>query len=55
MAVDANGTPVRVIATEGTRANCKEAIHLMEGINAEVLLADREYDTNEIIIIPAIN
>ena len=49
MAVDANGMPVRIIVTEGTRADCKEAIHLIEGINAGVLLADRGYDTNEII------
>ena len=41
--------PIRVIVTEGTQADCKEAIHLMEGIDAEALLADRGYDTNEII------
>jgi len=34
---------------KGTRADCKEAIHLIEGITAEALLADRGYDTNEII------
>ena len=49
MTVDANGMPIRVIVTEGTGADCKEAIHLMEGINADVLLADRGYDTNEIM------
>lgn len=41
--------PVRVIVTEGTRADCKEAIHLIQGISAENLLADRGYDTFEII------
>ncbi len=41
--------PVRVIVTEGTRADCKEAIHLIQGINAENLLADRGYDTSEIV------
>lgn len=41
--------PVRVLITEGTRADCKEAIHLIEGISAKVLLADRGYDTNQII------
>ena len=41
--------PVRILVTEGTRADCKEAIHLIEGISAEALLADRGYDTNEII------
>ena len=41
--------PVRAIITEGTRADCKEAVHLIQGINAENLLADRGYDTSEII------
>lgn len=41
--------PVRIIVTEGTRADCKEAIHLIKGIDAEALLADRGYDTDEII------
>ena len=49
LAVDANGMPVRVLITEGTRADCKEAVHLIEGISAETLLADRGYDTNEIL------
>ena len=41
--------PVRILVTEGTRADCKEAIHLIEGISAQALLADRAYDTSEII------
>ena len=41
--------PVRILITEGTRADCKEAVHLIEGISAETLLADRGYDTNEIL------
>ena len=49
LAVDANGMPVRVLVTEGTRADCKEAVHLIEGISAETLLADRGYDTNDIL------
>ena len=48
LAVDANGMPVRILVTEGTRADCKEAVHLIEGISAETLLADRGYDTNDI-------
>ena len=47
--VDANGTPVRVLITKGARADCKEAIHLIDGISAETLLADRGYDTNQIV------
>ena len=49
LAVDAHGMPVRAIVTEGTRADCKEAIHLIEGITADALLADRGYDTDEIL------
>ena len=41
--------PVRAIITEGTRADCKEAVHLIEGIDAQNLLADRGYDTSEIV------
>ena len=41
--------PVRAIITEGTRADCREAIHLIEGIDAQNLLADRGYDTSEIV------
>ena len=40
---------MRILVTEGTRADCKEAIHLIEGISAQTLLADRGYDTNEIV------
>lgn len=41
--------PVRILITGGTRADCKEAVHLIEGISAEVLLADRGHDTNVIL------
>ena len=41
LAVDAHGMPIRILVTEGTRADCKEAVHLIEGISAETLLADR--------------
>ncbi len=49
LAVDAHGMPVRIIVTEGTRADCKLALALIEGILAEFLFADRGYDTNEIL------
>ena len=32
-AVDAHGMPVRIIAAEGTRADCAEAASLIEGID----------------------
>ena len=38
-----------VLITEVPEADCKEAIHLIDGISAETLLADRGYDTNQII------
>ena len=41
--------PVRILVTEGTRADCREACKLIEGIDAANLLADRAYDTNEIV------
>ncbi|CAM4149007.1 hypothetical protein LEPN108286_07850 [Legionella pneumophila subsp. pneumophila] len=42
--------PVRVTITEGTRADCKEASALIDGLYAKVLFADRGYDSNEIIL-----
>jgi transposase len=47
--VDAHGMPVRVIITQGTAADCKQAIPLIEGINARYLFADRGYDSNAIV------
>ena len=49
LAVDAHGMPIRILVTEGTRADCKEAVHLIEGISTEILLADRGYNTNDIL------
>ena len=41
--------PVRVLITAGPTADCTQATHLIEGIDAEYLLADRGYDTNDVI------
>jgi transposase len=41
--------PVRLILTQGTTADCSQAIPLIEGIEADHLLADKGYDTNEIV------
>ena len=41
--------PVRIFVTEGTRADCTQACALNEGIDAGALLADRGYDTNDIV------
>ena len=49
LAVDSHGMPVMLAVTEGTVADCSEALPLIEGIEAQWLLADKAYDTNEII------
>lgn len=49
LAVDMHGMPDRVLITECTRAVCKEACALIKGLSAESLLADRGYNTKEII------
>ena len=41
--------PVRVIITPGPVADCTQAGALIEGFDAEHLLADRGYDTDQII------
>ena len=49
LAVDAHGLPVRVLITAGTTADCTQAERLVEGLNAEYLLADRGYDSDSIV------
>ena len=49
LAVDSHVLPVRVVVTEGTTADCTQASLLIEGLTAEYLLADKAYDSNEII------
>ena len=41
--------PIRILITEGTRADCSQACTLIEGISAEALLADRGYNTDAIV------
>lgn len=41
--------PVRLIVTRGTTADCTQAIPLIQGIEAEHLLADKAYDSDAII------
>ena len=41
--------PVRVIITAGTVADCSKADELIEGFDADYLLADRGYDTDRVI------
>ena len=49
LAVDAHGMPVRVIITKGTTHDSKEASNLFEGISADYLLADKAYDSDDIV------
>lgn len=49
LAVDAHGMPVRVLATEATRADCSHAGELIEGFAAEHLIADKGYDSDVIV------
>ena len=41
--------PVRAFITEGTAADCTQAIALIDGFAAKYLFADRAYDTDAII------
>lgn len=43
--------PLRVLVTSGTVADCTQAGVLIEGLNAEYLLADRGFDSDEIIML----
>jgi transposase len=49
LAVDSHGMPLRALVTQGTTADCTKAVALIEGFSAQHLLADRGYDSNEII------
>ncbi len=49
LAVDAHGMPVRIVITSGTTADCSQAETLIDGFDAEHLLADRGYDSNAIV------
>ena len=41
--------PIRAIITEGTTADCTQAVALIEGVPAEHFLADKAYDTDDIV------
>ncbi len=47
--MDAHGLPVRIFITKGTESDYKQAENLIDGINAEHLLADRGYDSDAIV------
>jgi transposase len=41
--------PIRAIITAGTVADCTQAAGLIDGLTAEMLLADKGYDSNAIL------
>lgn len=41
--------PIRILATEATRADCSLADELIEGLVAEHLIADKGYDSDAIV------
>ncbi|WP_306700876.1 transposase [Treponema endosymbiont of Eucomonympha sp.] len=49
LAVDEYGIPASGIVTSGTVADCNQAPLLMDGLETEAFLADKAYDTNELL------
>lgn len=41
--------PVRILVTAGTTADCSQAATLIDGLDAQHLLADKGYDTDGIV------
>jgi transposase len=48
-ACDALGNPVRFILTGGQGADCKQALALLEGFDPAAVLADKAYDSDEVL------
>ena len=49
MAADAHGNPVGMLVTAGTAADCAQVAQLVRRIDADYLIADKGYDTDEIV------
>ncbi len=49
LVVDEYGIPASGIVTSDTAADCSQAPLLMEDLEAEAFLADKAYDTNELL------
>jgi transposase len=49
VAMDKVGHPLRVMATEATEPDCQRASDLVASLGASCILADKAYDSNEII------
>lgn len=48
-AVDALGNPVRLIVTPGQASEYGQAAHLLEGFEADYVLADKGYDSDQFV------
>jgi transposase len=46
---DALGNPLRFIVTGGERHDCAQAQALLEGFQAQAVLADKGYDADELV------
>ena len=49
LAVDAHGLPIRFTVTQGTTADCSQALELIENLAIEHLMADKAYDTDDLV------
>ena len=49
VAVNDNGLPVKVLITSGTVADCSKAIELIDGLEGDIVVADKGYDSTEIV------
>ena len=49
LVVNEYGTPINFIVTDGSCANCKEAIHLTKNINTKLVFAALAYDINKLL------
>ena len=48
---DALGMPIKYILTGGRKAECRQAIPLLENVKASAVLADKAYDTDELNLV----
>ncbi|AXY11555.1 hypothetical protein CUC43_33840 (plasmid) [Bacillus thuringiensis LM1212] len=49
LVVDANGNPIKFMITGGEVSDFTEAVRLIKGLKAEHLIADKGYDSDEIV------
>ena len=47
--VNDNGSPVKALITSCTVADCSKAIELIDGLEGDIVIADKGYDSIEII------